>query len=80
VEDVKTEGLTSAKENAPLVKCRECKQLLDDPDLKLFAGDSEDAVRIYRLNVATEKSWNLAIALEKPWSIIVEYQLGIWLI
>ena len=43
-EDIKTETSGSAKEKAPPVKCRDCKQLLDDPDLKMFAGDSADAV------------------------------------
>ena len=25
-------------------RCRECRRLLDDPDLKMFTGDSNDAV------------------------------------
>ncbi|CAH3033865.1 unnamed protein product [Pocillopora meandrina] len=28
----------------PPVKCKECKQLLDSPDLRLFLGDCDDAV------------------------------------
>lgn len=28
----------------PPAKCKECKQLLDSPDLRLFLGDSDDAV------------------------------------
>ena len=33
-------------EKAPPTKCRECKQLLDDPDLKIFQGDPADAVSV----------------------------------
>ena len=28
----------------PPARCKECRQLLDDPDLKIFPGDPEDAV------------------------------------
>jgi hypothetical protein len=28
------------------LKCNQCRQILDDPDLKLFPGDSEEAVSI----------------------------------
>ena len=40
-----TKAVSSPKpEKAPPTKCRECKQLLDDPDLKIFQGDPADAV------------------------------------
>ena len=32
------------KPKAPPMKCRECKQLLDDPDLRMFPGDTDSAV------------------------------------
>ena len=28
-------------------KCHECKQLLDDPDLRLFPGDPDEAVSLF---------------------------------
>lgn len=37
-------------------RCRECRQLLDDADLKMFTGDPEDAVR------------NSAILLSRQWT------------
>ena len=43
-EDDKISAVT--KDKQPPVKCRECRQLLDDPDLKLFPGDPIDAVRV----------------------------------
>ena len=30
----------------PPAKCKECKQLLTSPDLRLFPGDSDDAVSL----------------------------------
>ena len=44
MEKTATES-TFTKAVVPL-KCTECKQLLDDPDLKMFIGDPEDAVSI----------------------------------
>jgi len=40
-----SEGTKSPmKKTQPPAKCKECKQLLDSPDLRLFLGDSDDAV------------------------------------
>lgn len=33
----------------PPAKCKECKQLLTSPDLRLFPGDSDDAVSLKTL-------------------------------
>ena len=35
---------TPVQEKAPPTKCRECRQLLDDPDLKMYPGDPQDSV------------------------------------
>jgi len=35
---------TAVQEAAPPARCNQCKQLLDDPDLKLYPGDHCDAV------------------------------------
>ena len=42
-ESVKIET-SAVVSKAPPMKCRECKQLLDDPDLLMFPGDADDAV------------------------------------
>ncbi|KAJ7334456.1 DNA (cytosine-5)-methyltransferase 1 [Desmophyllum pertusum] len=40
-----SEGTKSEeKKSQPPAKCKECKQLLDSPDLRLFLGSSDDAV------------------------------------
>ncbi|XP_064649332.1 DNA (cytosine-5)-methyltransferase PliMCI-like isoform X1 [Lineus longissimus] len=36
------------------IKCNQCRQLLDDPDLKLFPGDSEEAVEEF-VTLTSEK-------------------------
>ncbi len=36
--------VTVVKSVEPPQRCKECRQMLDDPDLNFFAGDPEDAV------------------------------------
>lgn len=40
--DISLKKITEDKQ--PPIKCKECRQLLDDPDLKMFSGDPENAV------------------------------------
>ena len=56
-EEIKVEGKTEPK--IP-TKCRECKQLLDNPDLKMFIGDPEDAVSIFFCFFDISENWNCA--------------------
>nr|Q27746.1 RecName: Full=DNA (cytosine-5)-methyltransferase PliMCI; AltName: Full=DNA methyltransferase PliMCI; Short=DNA MTase PliMCI; Short=M.PliMCI; AltName: Full=Dnmt1; AltName: Full=MCMT [Paracentrotus lividus]CAA90563.1 DNA (cytosine-5-)-methyltransferase [Paracentrotus lividus] len=37
----------TAESKQPPLRCKECRQLLDDPDLKIFPGDPEDAREEY---------------------------------
>nr|CAD43078.1 DNA methyltransferase 1b [Paracentrotus lividus] len=37
----------TAENKQPPLRCKECRQLLDDPDLKIFPGDPEDAREEY---------------------------------
>ena len=38
-------------------RCGECRRLLDDPDLKMFTGDSNDAVSV-NLAYLRKRRWN----------------------
>ncbi|KAI8508772.1 DNA (cytosine-5)-methyltransferase 1 [Branchiostoma belcheri] len=44
--DLRKKSETTAPQapKAPPVKCKECRQLLDDPDLRMFPGDPQEAV------------------------------------
>ena len=34
------------KDKAPPIKCKDCKQFLDDPELKIYVGDADEAVSL----------------------------------
>ncbi|XP_067140282.1 DNA (cytosine-5)-methyltransferase 1-like [Centruroides vittatus] len=58
----------------PPIKCKDCRQLLDDPDLKMFSGDPENAVEEFimltdpKLSIFTgnEAESNLDDISERP--------------
>ena len=43
--DSKPVAVTTSQKALPPPRCNQCRQLLDDPDLRLFPGDHCDAVR-----------------------------------
>ena len=43
-EEAKVAVKTESKEKLIPVRCRECRAILDDPDLLMFPGDPDDAV------------------------------------
>lgn len=53
----------------PPAKCKECKQLLTSPDLRLFPGDSDDAVSLKTLHWKSTVKKYLIIKFTSPASM-----------
>ncbi|XP_023241204.1 DNA (cytosine-5)-methyltransferase 1-like [Centruroides sculpturatus] len=68
----------------PPMKCKECRQLLDDPDLKMFSGDPENAVEEFimltdpKLSIFTgnEAESNLDDISERPQHKITHFSFS----
>ena len=69
------------EEKMSMVRCKECRQLLNDPELKLFPGDSEDAVEEFialtdsRLSLFTGNEEEINEADERPQHKITNFSV-----
>ncbi|XP_052224566.1 DNA (cytosine-5)-methyltransferase 1-like isoform X2 [Dreissena polymorpha] len=77
----KSEDSTSASVQKIPTKCQQCKQLLNDPDLRTFAGPPEDAVEEYvaltdpKLSLFTGEEDNIDSYDERPQHKLTQFSV-----